>query len=356
MGMEKMFSVPLKGGAYTDVFSISGIENLREVLQSYGDNSLFVADANTACYLPSGVESIILPPGEKEKNWASVDRILSKALSIGMARDSVFVAVGGGVILDMTAFASSLYMRGARTVLVPTTLLSMVDATLGGKTGIDYGGGKNLVGTFYPAESVMIASDTLKTLPDREYKCGLGEVVKHAFLSSDRRLHDFLDCNKKAVMERDSSVLGEMIRLSLEVKIEYITKDPEEKKGIRQALNLGHTFAHALETVDNFGTKHGMAVAWGLSRAAWCGVRTGVTDPSLAEKVDSLLRLYGYDIDRRIERGRWIDYSSAVSKDKKNISGTVRFVLLEDFGRPVLRELDSQIVREAVLTSAGVQG
>ena len=348
MGMEKMFSVPLKGGAYTDVFSISGIENLREVLLSYGGNSLFVADDNTACYLPSGVESIILPPGEKEKNWASVDRILSKALSIGMARDSVFVAVGGGVILDMTAFASSLYMRGARTVLVPTTLLSMVDATLGGKTGIDYGGGKNLVGTFYPAESVMIASDTLKTLPDREYKCGLGEVVKHAFLSSDRRLHDFLDCNKKAVMERDSSVLGEMIRLSLEVKIEYITKDPEEKKGIRSALNLGHTFGHALEAMRGFEISHGEGVAWGMGRAFDAGRMLGITPTEYADEALSLIRDFGFDTSYRISKDDFPAFYSAIAKDKKKKGGEVRFVLMEGQGKPVLLPLEQSTIMEAV--------
>ena len=138
--MNKLFSVPLKGGNVTDVFNVDSIDELCAYLESVRADKLYVFDTNTAQILPSlPARSIVLPSGEKEKRWASIDRILSKALSLGMARDSIFVAIGGGVILDMTAFAASVYMRGSRCILVPTTLLSAVDATLGGKTGIDYG-------------------------------------------------------------------------------------------------------------------------------------------------------------------------------------------------------------------------
>lgn len=349
--------VTLANGKSTEVFFPDTVRDLSERLSGYGRRVLWVFDTNSRNLLSQLPEHcVILPSGEKYKLWDSVEKIISAALDARLGRDSIMIGFGGGVICDMTALAASLYMRGCRLVLVPTTLLCMVDASLGGKSAIDFRGVKNLVGTFYPAMDVLISPSCLRTLAEAEYMSGMGEVIKHAFLSPNMELYDFLVSERDAILRRDRTVLCEMLRLSLSVKAGYIERDPEEKKGIRQALNLGHTFAHALETVDNFGTKHGMAVAWGLSRAAWCGVRTGVTNPSLAEKVDSLLRLYGYDIDRRIERGRWIDYSSAVSKDKKNISGTVRFVLLEDFGRPVLRELDSQIVREAVLTAAGVQG
>lgn len=346
--MDRIFSVPLKGGSYTDVFSAESLGELENALLEYKDNALFVADSNTERYLPDGVNRLVLPPGEKEKNWASIDRILSAALSLGLARDSVFVALGGGVILDMTAFAASLYMRGARAVLVPTTLLSMVDATLGGKTGIDYGGGKNLVGTFYPAESVIISPDTLSTLTDKEYRCGLGEVVKHAFLSSDRRLYDFLLSNREDILRRNSAVMGEMIKLSLEVKIEYITRDPEEKKGIRSALNLGHTFGHALEAMRGFEVSHGEGVAWGMGRAFEVGKNIGETPSDYADEALSLIDSFGFDTSYRVRKEDFPSFYGAIGKDKKKKGGEVKFVLMKGQGEPVLLPLEKKTVEEAV--------
>lgn len=346
--MERIFSVPLKSGQITDVYSSANIDDIWESLEDIVNNALFVADSNTMHYLPKNVTSLVLPAGECEKKWNSIDQILSKALSAGLARDSVFVAVGGGVILDMTAFAASLYMRGARLVLVPTTLLSMVDATLGGKTGIDYGGGKNLVGTFYPAESVIISSAFLSTLPEREYMCGLGEVVKHAFLSHDRRLYDYLSENRKEILARSESMMNKMIHLSLEVKIDYITRDPEEKKGIRSALNLGHTFGHALEALKGFSISHGEGVAWGMAKAFEAGKLTGITDPDFALQSRRLIDDYGFDTETVIKNEDFPAFMSAISKDKKKKGGAVRFVLMGNQGQPVLTALDEDIVRRCV--------
>ena len=345
--MDRIFSVPLKGGATTDVYLSEDKGELGEYLSSF-DNALFVADRNTERFLPPDAAAVVLPPGEKEKNWHSVDLILSKALSRGMARDSVFVAVGGGVVLDMTAFAASLYMRGARAVLVPTTLLSMVDATLGGKTGIDYGGGKNLVGTFYPAESVIISPSVLASLSDREYMCGLGEVVKHALLSHDLRLHDFLSDNREAVLERDERTMSRMIALSLEVKIDYITKDPEEKKSIRSALNLGHTFGHALEALKGFSVSHGEGVVWGMARALEAGLYAGITPAAFASEALGFIRGFGFDTDYRITDADFPAFAEAIAKDKKKKGGNVRFVLLKGQGEPCLMPLDEGLVRRCV--------
>ena len=348
--MERIFSVPLKGGAVTDVYSADSLAELHESLRAMGSSMLFIADDNTERFLPERAERIILPHGERWKNWESVDRILSAALSSGLARDSVFVGVGGGVILDMAAFAASIYMRGARAVLVPTTLLAMVDATLGGKTGIDYGGGKNLVGTFFPAESVLILPDVLETLPEKEDRCGLGEVVKHAFLSSDRRLYDFLSDNRGSVLGRDSSVMDEMIRLSLEVKIDYITRDPEERKGIRSALNLGHTFSHALEAAEDFSISHGEGVAWGTAAAFRVGKDKGITAPDYADEAIRLIEDYGFDTSFRLPENLFPSFMEAVAKDKKKKGGSVKFVLMEGQGRPVLMALDETSVRKSVLS------
>ena len=175
-------------------------------------------------------------------------------------------------------------MRGARCILVPTTLLSAVDATLGGKTGIDYGGAKNTVGTFFPADKVLIVPQLLRTLPEKEYRSGLGEVLKHAILSSDDALMRFLIDSRDTVLARDEETVMEMIRLSLEVKISYITRDPEETKGIRSALNLGHTFGHALEKLHHFqDLSHGEAVGIGMVLASFIGTTNSpcpLTDPT----------------------------------------------------------------------------
>ena len=343
--MERIFSVPLKGGNYTDVYFSETIDKERRIISG---NAFAVADSNSSRYLPSGIPSLVLPPGEKEKNWAAVDKILSSSLAHGLARDSVFIGVGGGVILDMTAFAASLYMRGARLVLFPTTLLAMVDATLGGKTGIDYGGGKNLVGTFYPAEAVIISTSTLRTLPDKEFRCGMGEVVKHSFLSSDERLSEFLLTHRAEIERKDEKVLQEMIRLSLEVKIEYITRDPEEKKGIRGALNLGHTFGHALEALRGFSLSHGEAVAWGTAKALLVGKELGITPSSFADSGIELIKSFGFDTGYKLPQAEFDAYYKAIGKDKKKRGGEVRFVLMEGQGKPALQPLPENVIKAAV--------
>lgn len=346
----------LSGGRSTDVISLKDIKDLSKKLGSYGNNVMWVFDSNSAGLFRDLPEKrIILEPGEREKNLKSLEKIISRALDYNLARDSRFIAFGGGVVCDMTALAASLYMRGARLTLVPTTLLSMVDASLGGKTAIDYEGGKNLIGTFYPAEEVLISIDTLRTLPEKEFKCGLGEVLKHAFLSEDRRLWDYLVSNRESIQKRDKATLSELVSISLEVKRSYLEKDPEETKGIRSFLNFGHTFGHALESIQNFSLSHGEAVAWGLGRALEAGYVAGITPRDLFEEGLELLRLYNYDTGYRIGRGEWLSFTSALRKDKKKSSGTVKFVLLGKDGRPILSPLEDNIVRNAVIQSVRYQ-
>ncbi len=339
--MEKLFETTLAGGRKTEVIFSEKKEELCSFLAGAG---YIVADGNSAKLIEN--PSLVLPPGESEKNWKSVDMILSGALGKGLARDSLFAGVGGGVVLDITAFAASIYMRGARIALVPTTLLSMVDATLGGKTGIDYREGKNLVGTFYPAETVFIAPWTLKTLPEKEYISGLGEVVKHAMLSEDDKLFSFMEEERERILERDEGTLSQMIRLSLLVKRWYIERDPEETKGIRSALNLGHTFAHALESFTDYGVSHGEAVAWGTYKAIDTGRRLGITQPDFAERSLKLIDDYGFRTSFDIPDVK--RYISLISKDKKKSRGSVKFVLMEGQGRPVLLQLPDDAIEEAV--------
>ncbi len=348
--MNKCLTLDLKNGNSTAVYMSDDLESLRKrLMESYG-SSFMVSDDNTEYIIAPVTESrLSIMHGESNKNYKSILEILDKALALSLSRDSIFIGVGGGVICDMTALASSLYMRGARLILVPTTLLSMVDASLGGKTGIDYEGYKNIIGTFYPAEEVLISSAVLETLPESEFLSGMGEVVKHALLSSDSALYDYLSDNSALIMQRDKRALSEMIRLSLLVKCQFLEKDPEEKLGIRSFLNFGHTYAHAVETITHYGISHGEAVVYGMRCALKVGEEIGVTSHEIRERSLSLIGKFpfkrvSFSGDREKEA-----IFEATLKDKKKKDSVVRFVLLEDMGRPVLRSLSKSEVISSIL-------
>ena len=288
----------------------------------------------------------VWPAGEAYKGLSSVEQLLEVCLSAGMGRDSVLGGVGGGVVTDMAAFAASLYMRGCRLVLIPTTLLAMVDAAIGGKTGVDFGGYKNLVGTFYPASEVRIWAGALKTLSEREYLSGLAEVIKHGLLGSSR-VWDLVKEQRPAVLARQIPTVDEMIREAALFKARVVEKDLRES-GERAFLNLGHTFAHALEAVLNFdGTwSHGEAVAWGIDRALSLGVRLGATDPQWKDEVRELLTAYGYRL--RVDGVLAQAVLDAMKNDKKKKSGTVRFVLQKSRGETFLRPVDDALVLDTI--------
>lgn len=285
---------------------------------------LYFFDENTEKTAPDIEDRFVLPSGEKYKSWESLTRAAEKLLEMGAGRDTVLAAVGGGVVCDIAAFAASVYMRGMRLVLLPTTLLAMVDASVGGKTGIDFKGYKNILGTFYPAEEVIISTSFLKTLPEKEYMNGLAEVIKHALLA-DGELYRLLREKKREVMDREPAVLRELIFRSLRIKAAYVEKDPREE-GIRGHLNLGHTFAHALESAGSFsGYTHGEAVAWGIAKAAETGVEMGITDPEYAGEIEELLSSYGYTVHGLSEDPQPL--IEKMAHDKKKRGGRVRFIL-----------------------------
>ncbi|MBR1920221.1 MAG: 3-dehydroquinate synthase [Spirochaetales bacterium] len=351
--MDRALDVCLQDGKRTKVLIAKDIKDLSLHLSGYGRNVMWVFDRNSAALFTELPEQrVVLEAGEIHKSWKSIELILSAAVNYGLARDSIFIGFGGGVVCDMTALASSLYMRGARLVLVPTTLLCMVDASVGGKTAIDFANAKNLIGSFYPAEEVLICTDTLRTLPENEYLCGLGEVVKHSFLTKSTELYDFMMANRDPILHRNRELVAEMVRMSIQVKADFIEKDPTEQKGIRSFLNLGHTFAHALESSGNFASfSHGKAVAWGCSRALELGVLMGITDRAFADRCNKILRAYRFDIDYRIGRGDWLSFYQALAKDKKKLGGHVKFVLLQDQGEPLLTVVDPKLIQSVVIAS-----
>ena len=335
--MRQLFTCTL--GSRTTV--VTHIASTGEIPSSA--RNLWVCDEHTECHLPENVEALVLPPGEDAKRWEGIEMIISAAFKRDLGRDGHIIAVGGGVVCDMAAFAASIYMRGCAVSLVPTTVLAMVDASLGGKSAIDLFGAKNLVGTFHPAKEVFICVPTLATLDDRGFKNGLGEVLKHALLAQDESLLEFLECERDSILRRDREAVQRMVIDSLRVKQAYVEADPTESRGIRDALNLGHTFAHALESVGNLSRwSHGEAVAWGMVRALRAGVALGFTPSHLADRYEKLVASYGFDTSYQVEdTSRFLD---ALRHDKKKRDSHIRFVLMERQGSHILATLENSLV------------
>jgi 3-dehydroquinate synthase len=297
--------------------------------------------------------AVVLPPGETAKTWRWAERILAAALKAGLGRDGRLMGVGGGVVCDLTAFAASLYMRGCRLTLMPTTLLAMVDAALGGKSALNLGGAKNLVGTFYPAEELVIWIPALATLPLRELRCGLAEAIKTSLLG-DSDLLELLRARRAELLRGDPEALGETVRRCLAVKGRIVENDLREASG-RAVLNLGHTFAHALESATGFRRyRHGEAVAWGLGRALGLGVALGVTDRALAAELIGLLGGYGFQLGAPSGVAARA-LLAAMRADKKRLEGTLRVVLLRGVGQAEVRAVEEGAVLAALEWGVGEQ-
>ncbi|MDA3812146.1 MAG: 3-dehydroquinate synthase [Spirochaetaceae bacterium] len=310
------------------------------------EDALLVFDENTAKLFPGRSQryAIVLPPGEKAKNWQSIDTILKAAIDNSYGRDGCFCAIGGGVVCDLTAFAASVYMRGCSVVLVPTTLLAMVDASLGGKSGIDYEGYKNMVGTFYPASEVRYCPQLLKSLPDREYLSGMGEVIKTAMLG-DKDLFQYLKDNRDLILQRDLNAMTEIIRRCIMVKGKIVEEDLHERN-IRATLNLGHTFAHALESVSGFTDwSHGESVAWGLLMALETGIELGITDNYYAIEVRKMLEDYNFRLYADIDTDKMI---LAMNQDKKKKGGVINFILQKNIEQTIIMPVDKDIIHSVL--------
>lgn len=279
--------------------------------------------------------------GEAAKRWQAVETIVETAMRAGLGRDGCLVGVGGGAVCDVAAFAASVYVRGVAAELVPTTLLAMVDASVGGKTAINFRGTKNVVGTFHPARRVDVHLGALLSLTERELRSGLAEVLKTALLDGEPFV-DELSRHRSAFLARDPAAMAEAVRRCIAFKARVVSEDPTET-GRRAVLNLGHTFGHALESVAGPGRlTHGEAVAWGMARAMELGVRLGHTPEAYRRQVLGLLRDYGYGLDTGAlapeaagpaGAGRLLE---AMRQDKKRSSGGLRFVLQRSLGDTVL--------------------
>ncbi len=331
-------------------------EKLAPVLEAQPPSRiLIITDANVApLYLEAckrglaslgcPISDITLPAGEEAKSLAVVGEVWNAMAELGLARDSVVVALGGGVVGDLAGFAGSTFMRGVRVVQVPTTLLSMVDSSVGGKTGVNLEAGKNLVGTFLQPSYVCASTDVLATLDEREWACGCAEIAKSAVIDSD----DFffwLSENAEALAARESDVVAQAIARCVVFKANVVAQDKTESHGVRECLNYGHTLGHAIEALSGYGTySHGAAVAEGMRFAARLGQSLVGTPLELVEAQDALLDELGLPV---------LDWSApapeilaAMKCDKKSRGGSVRFVLPSDVGQWQLLSVDDETILE----------
>lgn len=306
-------------------------------------NRVVVFDANTARLFGEGVpDPVLLEDRDAAKTWSAVERVLLAALERGMDRGGEVLAVGGGAVCDVAGFAASVYLRGVRLTLVPTTVTAMVDAALGGKTGINLRQGKNLVGTFYPAHTLVVVPRVVARLPAADYLDGLAEVIKTALLG-DAALLLLLERRREAVLARAPELVREFVSRCIAVKARFVAHDLREERGAepgpdgtsRAFLNLGHTFAHALESASDFAWTHGAAVAWGMVRAMRLGLRLGLTDATYAARVERLLRAYGYRLTAPEVAPEAL--LAAMRADKKRSGSELRFVLQHDLEQTELR-------------------
>ena len=277
-----------------------------------------------AAALPNA-DLIVVPDGEAHKNLDTVRLIYDEMLRFGADRSTTLIALGGGVVGDTAGYVAATYMRGIPLVQIPTTLLSMVDSSVGGKVGVDLPQGKNLVGAFKQPRSVLIDTDTLETLPPLQWRCGMAEVIKHGLIG------------KPALLEPglwQPEQVAPLVRQAVKVKIDIVETDPYEA-GIRAHLNLGHTFGHAIERATQYGVPHGEAVAIGIVKAAMLSRNLGFIDDDLVARIQTIMWQIGLPTDIALDSHRWF---AAMATDKKWRSGTTRLVLLRGLGAATIVE------------------
>ncbi len=279
------------------------------------------------------VDSVVLPDGEAYKDWQTLNLIFDALLGARCERSTTVIALGGGVVGDMAGFAAATYQRGVPFIQIPTTLLAQVDSSVGGKTAINHPLGKNMIGAFYQPRLVIADTATLDTLPERELKAGLAEVIKYGLIR-DLPFFDWLEANIDSLLERDPAALAWAIERCCRNKAEVVAAD-ETEKGERALLNLGHTFGHAIETALGYGTwLHGEAVAAGTVMAAELSRRLGWLHGAQVERVRTLLRRAGLPVSGpALGAERYLDL---MAHDKKVEAGQLRLVLLKDIGAGVV--------------------
>ena len=295
------------------------------------------------------VHTVVLPDGEAYKDWQTLNLIFDGLLANGCDRKTVLFALGGGVVGDMTGFAAASYMRGVPFVQLPTTLLSQVDSSVGGKTAINHPLGKNMIGAFYQPQLVACDLATLQTLPAREISAGLAEIIKYGPIA-DMAFFDWLEANVDALRRLDRDALMHAVQRSVEIKAWVVGQD-EKEAGLRAILNFGHTFGHAIEAGMGYGNwLHGEGVGAGMVMAAHLSHKLGMVDASFVQRLTRLIERAGLPtrgaiLDAQDNAGAYLEHMRV---DKKAEAGAIRFVLIDGPGKAVMCSAPDSLVREVI--------
>ena len=323
--------------SYPILIENEDISSLREKIFSGLESYLVVISAKVEklygkeLNIPKN-RKFILKDGEKEKNFGNYKKILERALKLKLTRKSTIVAIGGGVVGDLAGFVASTYMRGIDFIQVPTTLLACVDSSVGGKTAIDTSFGKNLVGTFYQPKKVFINPKFLKTLTDRDFKTGLGEVVKYCFIEKSCQCDEELNLTNllstENILNRDERIISKLIEICIKLKKSVVEKD-EKESDLRRILNFGHTYGHAVEKINNFKKyTHGEAVVEGIRFAFNLAMKKNLIDKNYKFFADDVIKKYDFVKIPQYKMDKMIKFMLA---DKKSDGKSITFILPTDY-------------------------
>jgi len=324
------------------------------------NNILLVIDKNVNKYyselisktfenINANYKKIIISSTEKKKSFDTLNKIHTKLINSSFGRDSILVAIGGGIIGDITGFAASTYMRGIKFIQIPTTLLAAVDSSVGGKTGINFNNTKNIIGSFHQPELVLIDTFFFNTLPKEELLCGIGEIVKYCFLIDDK-FFNYVKKNIYNLQSLNSTSINNVIIKSISFKGNVVAYD-EKESGVRKILNLGHTFAHAFEVQQNHKLKHGQAVIVGITCSLYLSKQLGVISRSDFEKYMDFLLLFSKKT--KLRETNLTNIYNIMKKDKKNRLNEIRFVLINQIGNiltdvPASKKLVIDSIRKGI--------
>ncbi|MCR5761582.1 MAG: 3-dehydroquinate synthase [Sphaerochaetaceae bacterium] len=325
------------------------VDNFNELsyeIGNFGNNVLWICDTNTARMVrPLPQPNVIINTGEGSKNFTTLERILQVAIDADLNKNSTFIGLGGGVVCDITALAASIFRRGCKCLLIPTTIMAMGDACLGGKTGINFRGVKNAIGNTYEANEVLLCPEMLRSLPDREYYSGLSEIIKHALLSNSRELYQKVVLDRQKINARDLDTVSDLIRLSLETKKEVLEQNRSE------ILKLGHVFGTVLETMTDFNKSHGECIVWGIIRSTELGYKCGLCEKSFADNICRVFKPFKYDVDYKIPRTNWQLFKSILAKNNTYNSSNHELLILTDLGTVVSYAAEEDAIQDAVIES-----
>jgi len=354
--MDHKLTVNYENQPVYDIFIEPNFEKLSqaiEFLKMSDRRFMIVSDSNVSKFYLEEILAILrlkskfvtsftFPAGESSKNLATVNECYEQLILSGFDRNDILVALGGGVVGDLTGFVAATYLRGIRFLQIPTSLLSMVDSSIGGKTGVDYKAYKNMVGAFHQPKLVYMNLSTLASLPDLEFYSGMGEVIKHGLIK-DRNYYTWLKGNRNKITTKNYDILSEMIFRSSQIKTKVVEADPKEQ-GERALLNFGHTIGHSVEKLKNFSLLHGECVSIGMAAAAQISLKRGLLNSTDYEDILHTIKSFNQPIT--VQKLSAEEVYEVTKSDKKMDSDKIRFILLISIGEAII---DLSVTKEEML-------